>query len=137
MAFRLLSLLLITIPLSGFSQIAVSGKVLNAVSNSAISFANIGIVNSDVGTISEEDGTFSISITENYLKARLLFSALGFKRISISIDSVRNFQNIVVTLIEEPLHLKPVTVTGDGFKRKFVFGNEASEGGTVYADTVT
>lgn len=35
------------------------------------------------------------------------------------------------------LQLKAVTVTGEQFKRKYEFGNKASEGGTVYADTIT
>jgi len=41
-----------------------------------------------------------------------------------------------VILVETILHLKPVTITGEQFKRKFQFGNEISEGGTVYADTI-
>lgn len=83
MKLKLFVLVLTTISVSGFSQIVVSGKVAREDDKSPIAFVNIGILDSDVGTISEEDGSFSVIIPEQYLKARLLFSALGYKRISL------------------------------------------------------
>lgn len=137
MGLKLLTLLFTAISVSGFSQIVLSGKVARQDDKSPIGFVNIGILDSDVGSIADEDGSFSITIPEQYRKARLLFSALGYKRISLSVDSARNFDHLTVLLEESILQLKPVTVTGEQFKRKFAFGNETSEGGTVYADTVT
>jgi hypothetical protein len=137
MRLKLLVLVFTTISISGFSQIVLSGEVARADNKSPVAFVNIGILDSDVGSISEEDGSFSITIPEQYRKARLLFSALGYKRISLSVDSARNFGNLIVLLEESIQHLKPVTVIGEQFKRKYEFGNDDSEGGTVYADTVT
>lgn len=137
MRLKLFVLVLTTISVSGFSQIVASGKVAREDDKSPIAFVNIGILDSDVGTISEEDGSFSVIIPEQYLKARLLFSALGYKRISLAVDSARNFDSLTVLLAESMLQLKAVTVTGEQFKRKYEFGNKTSEGGTVYADTIT
>jgi len=37
-------------------------RVLNPSSGNAIAYANIGIVNTGMGTISNEDGTFSLQV---------------------------------------------------------------------------
>lgn len=137
MGIKVLIAIFTTISVSGFSQIVLSGKVAREDDKAPISFVNIGILDSDVGSISEEDGSFSISIPNQYQKARLLVSALGYKRISLAIDSARHFDNLTILLEESILQLKPVTITGEHFKRKYQFGNEMSEGGSVYADTVT
>ena len=137
MGHKLLVLFFLSISVSGFAQIALSGRVVRADNKSPIAFVNIGILDSDIGTISEEDGSFSILISERYLKARLMFSALGYHRISLSVDSAKNIPNLTVLLEESMVQLKPVTVTGEQFNRKYLFGNGESEGGTVYADTIT
>ena len=119
------------------SQIVLTGKTINSKDGTAIPFVNIGILNSDVGTISDEDGSFLIKITKQHATSSLYFSALGYKKLSLSIDSLKKVQFLEVAFEEDVTQLKPVTVTGKKFRRKFLFGNDTSEGGTVYADTVT
>lgn len=119
------------------AQILISGKVFSAQDKQPIAYANIGIVKTDVGTISNEDGSFSIKIPKQYAKERLLMSALGYERIYLSIDSVKSFKNITVFFQETISELNTVTITGRRFGGKYEFGNEISEGGSIYADTVT
>ena len=61
-----------TISVSGFSQIVLSGKVAREDDKPPISFVNIGILDSDVGSISEADGSFSISIPTKHQKTDLV-----------------------------------------------------------------
>jgi CarboxypepD_reg-like domain len=125
------------ISLPGISQILITGKVLGATDKLPISYTNIGILNSEVGTISELDGSFSITIPSRYTKSKLLFASLGYTRVNLSIDSIKNASNITVYLEEAPTLLKPVTVKGNKSFRHYKLGNEISEGGSIYADTTT
>ncbi|MEL6733876.1 MAG: carboxypeptidase-like regulatory domain-containing protein, partial [Bacteroidota bacterium] len=43
-------------------QIVLSGKILKQGSGAPMAYANIGILNSEIGTISNADGTFTIQI---------------------------------------------------------------------------
>lgn len=125
----------IHVPLKG--QILISGKVLRAGGNQPIAYVNIGIVNTGVGTISDEDGSFSIKIPLRYTNAKLSLSALGYKPVSLPVDSIQKLSNITVYFNESVTQLNTVTVTGKRFAHKYDFGNEKSEGGSIYADTVT
>lgn len=60
--------------------------------NQPIPFANIGILDSHVGTLSNTDGTFSIDIPEALLGDDLIFSALGFETKVITISQLHNAQ---------------------------------------------
>ena len=45
-----------------FAQQVIQGKLLEQSSRNPIPYANIGIVNTSVGTISNADGSFSITV---------------------------------------------------------------------------
>jgi len=131
----LLAGLLISLP--AISQILITGKVLGAKDKLPISYTNIGILNTEVGTISEADGSFSIKIPTRYSKSRLLLASLGYKRVNLLIDSLKNTGDLIVYLEEIATQLKPVTVRGKKSFSRFRLGNDKSEGGGIYADTIT
>lgn len=68
-------LILLLINFFVFSQI--KGKVTDE-KNQPISFVNIAVENENIGTTSEDNGTFSISITDK--NKNLIFSALGYEK---------------------------------------------------------
>lgn len=72
------------------SQKIIKGKVLELESNTPISYVNIGIINSSVGTISNSDGTFFIRIPNDHANDSLTFSALGFEPKHIPIQSLQD-----------------------------------------------
>ncbi len=55
----------------------VEGIVINANTLEPIPFANIGILYTEIGTLSNEDGSFSVRIPKNYLNRKLIFSSVG------------------------------------------------------------
>jgi hypothetical protein len=110
----LLAIIFIWGPCQVLGQKVIEGKVLEVRSNTPISYANIGIVNSPVGTISNEDGTFVIEIPESHLKDTLTFSALGYVRKSVPVRMLHENGGIRLFLRPKETILKEVTVLSKG-----------------------
>ena len=83
------------------AQTTISGTVLNSANKEPIAYANIGIVHSNVGTISNKDGSFSIIIPERYKNDSLAISSLGFSKKTIALKFFRQKETIIY-LNEKP-----------------------------------
>ncbi len=83
-----------------------------------ISYCSIGIKNSEVGAITDENGNFSIEIPENLSKSQLIFDALGYDEISKSIEEVQ--QNSIIILSEKSISLTEVTLKTEKMKEKII-----------------
>lgn len=57
----------------------IKGKVVNADTNGAISYTNIGLEGTFYGTASNEEGDFELKIPEEMVDKNIFFSAVGFK----------------------------------------------------------
>jgi hypothetical protein len=118
-------------------QKIIHGKVLAQNNKTAIAYANIGILNSNVGSISNEDGSFSISIPTRYFNDTLLFAALGYATRRVPISLINTDQSLTVLLSEKVIELESVTVSAKKEKKKhFWLGNKYNKGGNIYADSV-
>ncbi len=118
------------------SQILIQGKVVDT-NNRPIPYVNIGILNSTVGTISNEDGSFAVSIPVRHQPDSILFSALGYvsKRFAVA-DAKQN--SLLVSLSEHTIYLNDVEVKTKGESNKyFEFGNDRSRGGVLETDTIS
>jgi hypothetical protein len=131
-----LTAIFISIMIPVFGQKKIKGEILDE-RNKPISFANIGIIDSNVGSISNEDGSFIISIPEIHYKDTLLFSALGYKTRGIPVQTIETGRPLTILLSEKILQLEPVTVSAKKDKKKtFWLGNSYNQGGHIYADSV-
>ncbi|MFN6087949.1 MAG: serine hydrolase [Cyclobacteriaceae bacterium] len=120
----------------GYSQVIIRGKVIDQSDRKPIAFANIGIVNTGIGTISNEDGSFSLRVPTPNLKDTLRLSGIGFISKNIPIQSFLT-QEVVVYLKEHVTLLKGVTVISKKEDNKtFKLGNRKSRGGTLETDTI-
>jgi hypothetical protein len=118
-----------------YSQILVQGKVVDT-NNRPIPYVNIGILNSTFGTISNEDGSFSISIPDHYKSDSILFSALGYSRKHVSVTDAQQI-NFKVFLSDHVVYLEEVVVNTHRESNKyFEFGNSRSQGGSLNTDTL-
>jgi hypothetical protein len=136
MRFVLAVSCLICILQSSFGQVLIEGKVLDQKSKRPIPFANIGIVKSNIGTLSNEDGSFSLQITDKLLSDSVAFSSLGYEGKSMPVRSLMASPNAVVYLTEKAVLLSEVTVTQKRVKAlRFRLGNTSMRGGTMQADT--
>ncbi len=123
--------------ISTFSQSIINGKVLNQKDGSPIPYANIGIMRSSVGTISNTDGTFSIRIPEKLKSDTLLFSALGYGKKIIPIRFLNSDQPHTILLHEQPAVLNDVVISAKREKNKvYQMGNKDVSGGVLETDTL-
>tara|TARA_A100001015_G_scaffold321427_1_gene452113 strand:- start:1950 stop:4004 length:2055 start_codon:yes stop_codon:yes gene_type:complete len=65
--------------LTAFSQETVQSKIVDKEGN-AIPFATIGIIEKNFGTVTFEDGSFSLEVNSAYKGDTLILSAVGYKR---------------------------------------------------------
>lgn len=119
------------------SQIVVAGKVINRDTRKPIAFANIGIVGSAVGSISNEDGSFSLPIPAKNLHDSLTFSAIGFGKKKVPVSYFPGGREKTVLLNEKVYTLNEVLVSETKEKNKiFEAGNRSYNGGVLEIDTV-
>ena len=72
----------------------IKGVVKDSLSGKPIPFVSVWSENQNIGTTSEEDGTFTINTNEK--SKRLLFSALGFEKKAIKISEAKNVKLVAV-----------------------------------------
>jgi len=105
----------------------VAGTVLDAETKQAIPYANIGIPNTEVGTLSGEDGSFLLKVPVKYKEAQLTFSSLGYKERLISIRNLNPSEHLEVLLSEQVSVLGEVTIFDKKLKKQEVtLGNRRS-----------
>ena len=133
----LIGILIISSSVVTFGQKTIIGKVFNEKTKGIIPFANIGVVNSNVGTISNLDGSFSIIIPENLYDDSLTFSSLGFNRKVMSLRQLASGKVHSVSLTEKATLLQTVLITAKKLKVRTVeLGNKNLESGNYVPDSV-
>lgn len=111
-------------------QILIKGKVSDGKTNAPISYANIGIINTRVGTITDSDGTFSITIPAGLAQDSLTFSALGYLLKSIPVTDLGTDKFYPVLLSQKETLLGEVTVLSKKDKiKEWDLGNRYTSGG--------
>ena len=117
------------------AQLLITGKVLNQSNKKPIAYANIGIVKTGVGTISNEDGSFTLQMPSPYVNDTLLFSAIGFGKRNVLIHLYIK-GDVTIYLKEQAIQLNEVTITSSKEKNKFFeLGNRRVGGGVLETDT--
>jgi CubicO group peptidase (beta-lactamase class C family) len=120
-----------------FGQIEINGRVLSKDSKEPIAYANIGILKSDVGTISNPDGSFSIRIPQRLINDTLFFSALGFGKKVVPIQLLYKRPNQIIYLWEKAVMLNEVSIREKKTANRFFkLGNSSVKGGVMECDTL-
>ena len=122
------------------AQHRISGRLLEAGSEKVIPFANIGIVNTTIGSLSNEDGSFSIEIPETYVNQSILFASLGYESKNFNVEDLVGQQELRIELVPKSIELQPITLISEkaGPQKSKVFGNGRSFllSGTMTYDSV-
>jgi len=66
----------------------ISGKVIDQVTNEPISYTNIGLENTLIGTASNAEGSFQLRIPKDMVDRNIYFSALGFKNDTFAVSQL-------------------------------------------------
>ncbi len=129
-------LIFFTVAKDCLSQMIVAGKVVNRDTNKPIAFANIGIVRSAIGSISNEDGSFSLPIPSKNIKDSLTASAIGFGKKKVPIAYFLDGHEKTIFLNEKTYTLNEVLIYEKKEKNKvFEVGNRSHKGGVLETDT--
>lgn len=107
--FFILSILLVS-PFLVFSQNILFGKVVEEISNKAIGLAHIVRKEGKNGSVSEEDGSFTIEVNEE--KGWLTVKALGYKTQNVFYKITGDHTDLgTILLINEPVALDEITIS--------------------------
>ena len=105
---------LITISLQSHnlqSQISLVGQVIDNLTQEPIPFVNIGLVNENIGTVSDEQGYFQLYLEERkYNRSILRFSIIGFETKSFNLQDFIQKEIIIIQLKEQASELDEVVV---------------------------
>ena len=105
-----------------FAQTVVTGTVLDHSTKKPIPFTSIGIKGTSYGTLSDENGVFSLSIKKFNLDDTLKVAAIGYKTKGIAMSQASGISNAAIELSPSTVQLKEVVVKPGKIMRK-VLGN--------------
>jgi hypothetical protein len=95
---KVIVLFLVIIPLSCFSQLAITGKVQNSVTHQPVGYASIFLSNTSIGSKTDDNGKFILKNVQPG-KYEIIVSVLGYETyansITINSDSLR-LQDILI-----------------------------------------
>jgi protease II len=100
----------VTISASSQSTTLISGVVFNIEDSKPLPFAYVMLKNVKLGTVTDENGKFHISIPEQHKTGILQFSYVGFKTFELSLSTLQNANNVEVKLTPDINQLGEVTV---------------------------
>jgi TonB-dependent starch-binding outer membrane protein SusC len=128
--FLFLSCMLMLASLFSWAQRSITGRVIDANGN-PIAGASIQVKSTSVGTVTKEDGTFSITVPAN--NRILTISAVGQTQQEITLGSQSAYSITLQTGNQQ--NLQEVVVVGYGTQRRTeITGNVAQISGTKLRD---
>ncbi len=84
----------------------------------ALAFVNIGVVDKDIGTVSDIEGNFSIVLQEKYRNDTLRFSCIGYKPVEIRVADFVKLKNKRICLAKQVYAIKEVIIKPKLYKQK-------------------
>ncbi|MEA1784786.1 carboxypeptidase-like regulatory domain-containing protein [Arenibacter sp. GZD96] len=104
--------LLLTNPLTLFSQDYIVGRLIDLDTKEPVVFASIVLKGMAKGVISNEDGSFRIPLDFKKYNDALLISSMGYETITMTLDTLRENEVNMVYLRPKIHQLQETTVTG-------------------------
>lgn len=87
----------------------ISGKIIDQNSKKGLPYASLGLRGKHIGTISNHDGDFTLSLSSNNINDTLVVSYIGFKNTEIPVSEIKN-NNIKIKLKEDFISLQEVII---------------------------
>ena len=96
----------------GICQVDLVGQVIDADTEEPLPYVNIGLVNKNIGTVTDEAGYFELEVHENgYAEATLRFSMIGFEPQDFTLQEYRGQKILTIPLKEKATALDEVVLT--------------------------
>lgn len=107
----LLFVVLIVFPLSGSALQVIGGRVIDSDTGEGIPYVNIGIILNGSGTVSDENGKFSIKYKDR--EDNITFSAIGYESLEKSVAQLK--EDPLTELSPVVYDLEEVSVSTRGY----------------------
>ena len=96
----------------GICQVDLVGQVIDAAIEEPLPYVNIGLVNQNIGTVTDEAGYFELEVPGNgYADATLRFSMIGFEPQDFTLQEYRDQKILTIPLNEKATALEEVVLT--------------------------
>ncbi len=103
---RVLVVLTLGLNFFGYTQnITMSGLILDSETKKPIEFANIGILDKNKGTVSNQNGEFNLEVSKKFLKDSLTISHINYGSTKIPIENVKNITILLSPKMNELLEV--------------------------------
>ncbi|HEX3006693.1 MAG TPA: carboxypeptidase-like regulatory domain-containing protein [Bacteroidales bacterium] len=89
--------------------VTVKGKIIDANTKKPIPYTNIYLTNSNIGTISNNDGEFILKVPRNNVNAPIRISYMGYKNQDLTIEQIE-MKNNLIELSTEVVTLKELVI---------------------------
>lgn len=87
------------------------GKVVDSETNETKLFASVSISNSNIGTVTNADGTFIIKVPKNKADEKLIISYIGYKNASIALSELKPYTTNIIPISKKNIALSTITTT--------------------------
>lgn len=101
---RLVPFIMLLGCLTSFAQIDYNGQILDARTQEPLPYVNIGIVGKGVGTVTDEEGIFYLTIDTSRFEGTdiIQISSLGYKTVEISVGQVSSRAAEFLKILMQP-----------------------------------
>lgn len=109
-----------------FSQsVKISGKIVDATTQSPIPYASIGVLGKSIGTVANSSGEFVLPVKQDQLTAndKLAFSCVGYESAELQIGDVKK-GNLLIKLKPQVVEIEEVKVLANKLKKKVLGKND-------------
>jgi len=121
---QLLYFLIFNSVLFAQSVVTIEATLLDKITKEPIAYANIGFIEKAIGTVSNEDGHFTLKYNNSYIKKNeiLQISTLGYETLKLQIleFELLSKDNNKIYLSPEPLNLNEVLLTNEKREQKTI-----------------
>lgn len=102
----------------------LSGQIIDKKTNQPLSYVNIGILNQEIGTVTDIEGKFVLPIRNEFINDTIRISYIGYKPIELLIKDIKQIDKPLPIKLEEQIsELNEVVITAKVFKKK-TLGNK-------------
>ena len=96
----------------GICQVDLVGQVIDADTEEPLPYVNIGLVNQNIGTVTDEAGYFELEVPKNgFADATLRFSMIGFEPQDFTLQEYRDQKILTIPLNEKATALEEVVLS--------------------------
>lgn len=117
---------------TALAQYTLSGTV-RTVDGKPIEYVSIGIIGGQTGTVSDSNGAFELTFSQEEATQPLRFSSIGYKNKDVQLQAVDASQPLKIVLEKEVYELETITVDARKYKKTKVLGSKTTKDNvTVY-----